>query len=194
MKKMVALGIVFIGVGVSGCSFTDKWDELSMNHNQNQMSSMHMEEEEAKTFLDKLPIRLYFADEINPSKLKMMVSYIPSEEATQTVDELLSAVLRELFRGPKELGEVRAILPQGLELEEPPVFQDGVVILNFNQEFRSFLEGDASVVQLGLYSVVNALTEIRQVERVKFLVEGDEVDIKKGNLDMKALFHRNPNL
>lgn len=45
--------------------------------------------------------------------------------------------------------------------------------------------------ELSVYSIVNALTELKEIERVKIIINGKEIKNFKGNLTLDKEFPRN---
>ena len=71
-------------------------------------------------------------------------------------------------------------------------YADGELYLNLNAKFLEFLEDDKTEIML-IYSIVNSMTEIPQVEMVKFLVENKEVE-SGNNFLMWKFFKRDINI
>ncbi len=69
---------------------------------------------------------------------------------------------------------------------------NGELYLNLNAKFLEFLEDDKTEIML-IYSIVNSMTEIPKVDRVKFLVENKEVD-SGNNFLMWKFFTRDTNI
>ena len=101
MRKLICIVTVcFIIVAMfSGCAVLQK---LGLQKNDSEelhpVSSIVMNEDEAKKLTDKVPIHLYFANDDN-SKLKLEVRYIAVSEAKKSVNTLASTIVKELIKG-----------------------------------------------------------------------------------------------
>lgn len=156
-------------------------------------SSIVMNEDEAKKITDKVPIHLYFAGEDN-AKLKLEVRYIPLAEAKKSVNTLASTVVKELIKGPGPGSKLKATVPAGTQLRGPVSINDGVATVDLSKDFIDKHPGGKEAEQLTIYSVVNSLTELKEVQKVKFLVNGKAVKDFKGNFQFDMPFPRSTSL
>lgn len=94
----------------------------------------------------------------------------------------LTETIQTLIAGPSgsELDDgLLNLIPEGTSLISAHV-SDGVAFLNFNQSFRfNPLGAEGTVAQL--LQVIYSSTEFPTVERVQFLVEGEQVDYLGGD-------------
>ncbi len=111
-------------------------------------------------------LRLYFADSSG--------RYLLSEYHSLTLDEDTSPeryVIEELLRGPNN-GELQSTIPDGTELISCTTV-DGVCTVNLSSEFYANRPTTASAERLAIYSIVNSLTALSQVDSVIIQVEGE---------------------
>jgi hypothetical protein len=151
-------------------------------------SSIALTEEEAAQITDKMPIRLYFANEDN-SKLKLEIRYIPSSEANKSVNHLAQIIVNELINGPKVAG-MKATIPEGTKLKSEIKIDGDVATVNFTKEFKDNHLGGKAEERMTIYSVVNSLTELKEISKVKFLIEDKSTAEFKGNFKFDAGFPR----
>lgn len=114
-------------------------------------------------------LRLYFADGDG--------RYLISEYHSLTLDEDTSPeryVLEELLRGPNN-GELQQAIPEGTELLSCQT-ADGVCTVNLSEEFYVNRPDTAAGERLAVYSIVNSLTSLSQVDSVVILVEGESLE------------------
>ncbi|MCD7845360.1 MAG: GerMN domain-containing protein [Oscillospiraceae bacterium] len=114
-------------------------------------------------------LRLYFADGDG--------RYLISEYHSLTLDEDTSPeryVIEELLRGPNN-GELQRAIPEGTELISCQT-ADGVCTVNLSEEFYVNRPDTASGERLAVYSIVNSLTSLSQVDSVVILVEGEALE------------------
>ena len=192
-KNILAVSVFLLVVYMSGCLFEAIEDKGSFRAMKTPVSSVFMKESEAKNFQGLVPIRIFFIENDDMS-LKMQIRYVDSKMASESVERLAQIILEELQKGPNKETGLDGVWGEGVELVSDVYLEGGIVLLDFNEEFFKKLQEDESFEQLIVYSIVNSLTQVRQVERVKFLKEGKEVEDYGGKLDINSLFHRNPNL
>ncbi len=173
---------------LSGCGILRK---LGFGRNEGEMtptSSISISEEEAAELADKVPIHLYFADE-NNEKLKLEIRYIPISEAAKSVSHLASIVVEELINGPSNEG-LRNAIPTGTRLLSPVAVNEGVATVNLSKEFVDNHPGGKAAEQMSIYSIVNSLTELKDISAVTFTIEGEPRKDLKGSFAFDLPFPR----
>jgi spore germination protein GerM len=132
----------------------------------------------------KIVLNVYFAvlgsDKVFGSEERSIVAGSPKIAATSAINELL--------KGPYEDFNF-AVIPAGTRLIDVEL-TDKIVKVNFSQEFLS--EGlDSSILDdYIIYTVVNTLTEIPDIEAVSFSIDGKDVKVY-GNVDLQLPLIRN---
>ena len=93
-------------------------------------------------------------------------------------------VVEELLAGPK--GErLDAVIPAGAELRALHLGADGTAYVDLTRAFRAGLAGGSEDALAAVWAITNSLTEtVPEVQRVKILVEGEEVLDLGGHLDL----------
>ncbi|NLU26440.1 MAG: GerMN domain-containing protein [Hungateiclostridium thermocellum] len=175
----------------AGCSDNDRFG-LGDNEEASVASSIVLSEADARQIADKSPIRLYFANEDN-SKLKLEIRYIPVSETTKSVNHLAEIIVNELIKGPKVAG-LKPTIPEGTKLRSAIKIEGDVAIVDFTKEFRDNHPGGKAEERMTIYSVVNSLTELKEINKVKFLIEGKSSPDFKGNFRFNTEFPRSTQL
>lgn len=114
-------------------------------------------------------LRLYFADGAG--------RYLASEYHSLTLAQDADAgryVMEELLRGPNS-AELTGAVPPGTRLLSCRT-EDGVCTVDLSAEFYEDRPGTAVGERLAVYSIVDSLTALPQVDSVVLLVEGKPVD------------------
>lgn len=152
---------------------------------ENQASS------EGETFFpgESQEITLYFASKGKDSLYKE-IKKIPAEKM---ILNLAGIIVKNLIRGPAIVSEARALIPQGTQLRSL-FYHQGTFFVDFSQEFVENHPGGASEEVLTVFSIVNTLTELDRKAKVRFLVNGHEVESIKGHVSLKQVFSRNDGL
>ncbi len=196
MRKLsFVLLVCFLAVSMfSGCSLLQK---LGIGDSENDeifpVSSVYISEAEAGKFTDKVPVHLYFANQDN-TKLRKLIRYIPIAEAKKSVDNLASAIAKELIKGPDKNSGLIATIPDGTELRAPVTVKEGIATVDFSKHFVDKHPGGKDAEQMTIFSVVNTLTELKEIQKVQFKVGGKDRKDFKGSFQLDAAFPRTPSL
>lgn len=111
-------------------------------------------------------VRLYYGDAGN----ERLVSE-EREIIYRQGEDRFSVVLAALIRGPQTGGLTANIAPQTTVYGT--IVQNDALLVNVSREFQQF--GGSVAETVAVLSVVNTLTELNGIERVKILVEGEEL-------------------
>jgi germination protein M len=95
--------------------------------------------------------------------------------------------LEQLIAGPKEEDHYATIPPE-TKIMDVTTTSDGVCYVNLSQEFVTKHSGGSTGELLTIYSIVNSLSEMENVEKVQFLIEGEKVEAFKGHVDFSTPF------
>ncbi|SMB89306.1 PrcB C-terminal [Desulfonispora thiosulfatigenes DSM 11270] len=102
-------------------------------------------------------------------------------------------VLAELLKGPQKQNGLKSIIPEGTKvLNYEYAGSTGIATVDLSKDISKVSGSkDESLV---VYSIVNTLTELPGIEKVKFLIEGNEVETLAGNISLKDPIDRNAEL
>lgn len=192
MRKIICIAVVcFMIMAVfSGCTILQKLGLQKTGEDElHPASSVVMGEEEAKKLTDKVPIHLYFANQ-DSTKLKLEVRYIPVSEAKKSVNNLATLIVKELIKGPSADSGLKATVPSGAALRSPVSINSGIATVDFTKDFIAKHPGGKAAEQLTIYSIVNSLTELKEVQKVKFTINGKAQKEFKGNFQFDVPFPR----
>lgn len=135
----------------------------------------------------KRKVLLYFSDAegtgLVPKEVEITVD--PNEPLEKTV-------LNLLINLPLSETEIRTI-PAETKVINTSV-SEGVCYVDFSKEFKTKHEGGSTGELLTIYSIVNTLTELPDINKVQFLIEGEKEELFKGHLQFNILFERNLDL
>jgi len=164
-------------------------DEQFYEEDLEPASSIVINEEEAAVLNEKVPVCLYFGDE-QKNKLVKEIRYLDIDEAKKGVSTLASAIVKELISGPRAKG-LTNVIPEGVALRAPVTVEGRVATVDLTREFIDNHPGGKTMEELSVYSIVNALTELKEIERVKIIINGKQAKNFKGNLTLDKEFPRN---
>ncbi len=131
---------------------------------------------------DQFAVKLYYSD--------MSGRYLMKETRSRessTAQSLQEFVLNELLIGPENEDYLPA-LPEGTRLMGVELTQ-GICTVNFSEEFLNNKPETHTQARVAVFSVVNSLTELSQVESVRLLCAGKEIGSYCG-LDLSGVLQR----
>ncbi len=160
MKKALVLLLSAFMTVLAACSFFGNDKDLELP-NGNGKETVNVVENE------KEYITLYFTDD------KALGLYAEKREIPKDKAQDAEFIITELLKGTTN-DEFVDVIPEGTKLNSCTVL-DGLCTVDLSQSFIS-KKGTANV-QMSIYSVVNTLCLLDDVDSVKFLIDGEEVMI-----------------
>jgi len=116
---------------------------------------------------------------------------IPTKRTVVVADqEVIKAMFAELATPPSGMEKP---LPKGTTLKGASV-KDGVATIDLSPEFQKNFGGGSAGEEMTMYSIVNTLTTLPNVNSVQFLLDGKKLDGILGNLDTSTPLKRNDSL
>lgn len=140
-----------------------------------------------QTVIVKKPVTLYFGDS--------QAEYVAAEKRTVevkepvTTEKLAEAIVQALISGPQTKG-LYATLPPETRLLSVKI-KDSTAYVDFSQELISKHWGGSAGETMTIYSVVSSLTELKEIKKVQFLVEGKKQDSLLGHWDTSSPIAKN---
>ncbi len=192
MKRplLIVMITVLILVMLSGCSFLQKLGlRGSSDEELRPVSSIIISETEASRLAEKTPIRLYFANGEN-TKLKLEIRYIDTADTKRSTSHLASVIVRELIKGPSDETAFKRTVPAEAKLRTPVSISGKVATVDMSKEFKTKHSGGKDAEKMTIYSVVNSLTELEDIQKVKFTIAGKVQKEFMGNFQFDLLFPR----
>lgn len=128
-------------------------------------------------------VALYFIEETGTEAY-----LVPERRTIPRTGEPHLAAVKELIKGPKTEGLQPVFSPRtkvrGLKIE------DGLAVIDLSREAGKTSRG-AWGEALAVSAVVNTLTKFPEVEEVRILIEGKEVETLSGHMDLTGPLRRN---
>ncbi len=192
IKRTISfITIIMVLLGAfSGCGILEKMGlQKSAEEDLLPVSSIVIGEDEASKLTDKTPIRLYFANADN-TKLKLEIRYIDTAEAKKSTSNLASIIIKELIKGPTDETAFKRTIPAEAKLRTPVSISEKVATVDMSKEFKTKHPGGKDAERMTIYSIVNSLTELEGIQKVKFTIAGKAQKEYLGNFKFDALFPR----
>lgn len=127
-------------------------------------------------------VTLYFAD-------RQMMRLVPSDyyiNAADTETEI-NAVIDELLQGRDYIQSIRRLLPTSKDAISAH-FSGETAYIDINCEYMSFYESGRDLEELIVYQLVNSVSSVKGVSRVKFLFDGEVRKDFLYRIDMREAF------
>jgi len=193
LKKLLVLLIagIFL-IGAAACSGGKKGGPNLNDDEFCPASSLVLSEEEAKLLNEYIKITVYFPDQ----ELKTLLPeqrYMKIEEAKKSPSTIATTIVEELLKGPAQDSTGKRCIPEGTKLLEPVRITGTTAIVNLSGEFAS-KNSDKNTIEMSIYSIVNSITEIKELDMVKILIDGKEQKDIKGLVPLNQPYKRNRSL
>lgn len=132
----------------------------------------------------KVNLTLYFSDKeamyLVPTVVEVELN--PDEQIERTVLNLLIA-------GPED-DDLVSTIPKETKIKDIYT-NEGVCIIDLNEEFVTEHVGGSTGETHTIYSIVNSLTELPNISKVKFMIDGETRETYKGHMQFNLLFEKN---
>lgn len=162
MNKKIIIAIIvviLIGVGVWYFLFYNKNDETEVNE-------IIPEEEISEEQMRQTIVSLYFYNE----NTKSLVPEGRLIDVKELVDKPYDKLMELLMQGPNNR-ELSKTIPEGTKVNKIELKGDTLYI-DFSKEFVDNHEGGEE--KATIYSIVNTMTNLTEVNSIKILIDGEE--------------------
>jgi len=157
---LVALVLMLAGIFLmSSCS------NSAESHGENSVPKTPVDPNPEKGTVEVL---LYFSDS------EAMYLLPERREVSQNNRSLAEIIVNELIKGPEQEERLQTI-PEEAELQLAEVV-DGIAYVNFSEEISTEHVGGSAGEIITIYSIVNTLVELPEIEAVQLLEEGEKKD------------------
>lgn len=184
MKKTTLISICIILIVSAGCAIQDIAG-LKKRFGYSPVSSIAISADEAATLSQSVPIHLYFYNE-NERKLSLEVRNIAIKEARKTTEELAGVIVSELIKGPIQNNTLKPTIPLGTKMVKEIKINNGVAEVDFSKEYLAVMKSNKDECEFSLFSVVNSLTELKEIDKVTIKVNNKGLDGMKFPLERKV--------
>ena len=161
MKKIIKIILIIVVVALVGIFIVFNFSAEKV---ENEENIIEREEEISEEQARQTIVTLFFEDKTSMQLAK--------EERNVDAKELLNNpykfIVELLIQGPKE-ENLKKIIPDGVKINKVNINGD-IVTLDCSEEILNMSGTNA------IYSIVNSLTELKEVNGVKFLINGEEKD------------------
>ncbi len=188
MRRCLVCAAMLCLIIMMGCSENERKENQENELTKEKEGQTASRGETTSLENEKVDIILYFSNR-QTGKMTAEKRQVGRAAVLESAEK---TIINELIRGPSEETNT-GIIPEGTKLLS--VKKDNrTVIVDFSKEFENNHPGGSTAEMLTIYSIVNSLTELKEVERVQFLIEGEKKAQYKGHYRFDAPFERNISL
>lgn len=166
---IIAIILILTGVGVWYFFFYNK-------QSQNEVNEIIPEEEISEEQMRQTIVSLYFYNGTTQS----LVSEGRLIDVKELIKDPYRRLMELLIEGPQN-SELTRTIPEGTRINKVEVKGD-VLYLDLSKEFIENHEGGEEKENATIYSIVNTMTNLTEINGVKILIEGEENKAFKDNL------------
>lgn len=116
----------------------------------------------------------------------------PVTRKIKTGPDLYQSIVTALLEGPPEASGLLPLFPKGSKVLSVKV-NGGLAVVNLNQRAAALNLGSSGET-LAVGSIVNTLTKLPDIFRVRIVIEGNEVESLAGHVDLTQTFTYNQRL
>ena len=170
-KKMILIIIILviiIGVGVWYFFFFSK-------NNEQQVNEIIPEEEISEEQMRQTIVSLYFYNESS----KSLASEGRLIDAKELIQEPYKKLMELLIEGPQNTSLSKTI-PDGTRVNKAEL-RGETLYLDLSKEFIENHQGGEEQESITIYSIVNTMTNLTEVNAIKILIDGKENQALKDN-------------
>lgn len=184
IKYLLTIFAIIVLIMAAGCD-----NQNTKTTNDGNTSTVQSEQQSQKvattSILEDKPdtqkqtqteITVYFPD-ANAEKLIAVKRQIPAND-----NKYVNAI-NELITGPANDSEGFTIMPKGTKVLSVNV-NNNIAIVDFSKEFQNNFTGGSTGEIMLVGSIVDTLTDFKEIKSVRFTLEGQPLDILGGHLDL----------
>lgn len=187
LKKISLLLMLVLLLAVTGCEPTEK-----LTGNKGEVKDVTGQKDPVATVVkDPNPLtKEYVVYRVQKNGEEILipekVRYAPGKKTREEV------VLYALIHTDPVSKQLMNLFPPGTDVHSVKVSGDTATV-DFNQNFASRGQGSYNE-RMMVNAVVCTLTEFPEIKKVKFLVDGKEIDTISGHMDLLDPLTRNPDV
>ena len=161
-KKIIAI-IVLILIIIRGIFI---FNNISIEKENEEYQDYTPQEEISEEQMRQTKVILFFAN----SETGELESEIKIVDANLLINEPYKEIMNWLIKGPQS-SNLKKLIPEGTAMHDIKV-EKSCAIINLSSEFLNY-ETEENKLKI-INSIVNSLTNLKEINSVKFLINGEE--------------------
>ena len=162
-KLIISIIIILISLGVAAWYFF-----FYSKNTQNEVNEIIPEEEISGEQMRQTIVSLYFYDK----NTKSLMSEGRLIDAKELLEDPYRTLMELLIQGPQNTNLSKTI-PDGTRINNIELKGD-TLFLDLSKEFIENHEGGEEAESATIYSIVNTMTNLTEVNSIKILIDGEE--------------------
>lgn len=142
------------------------YNNISIEKQEDEYQDYTPQEEISEEQMRQTKVILYFAN----SETGELESEIKIVDANLLIKEPYKEIMNWLIKGPQS-SNLKKLIPEGTALHDIRV-EKSCAIINLSSEFLNY-ETEENKLKI-INSIVNTLTNLKEIDSVKFLINGEE--------------------
>ena len=142
------------------------WNNISIENNVDEYQDYIPEEEISEEQMRQTKVILFFAN----SETGEIESEVKIVDVNLLINEPYKQIMCWLINGPQS-SNLKKLIPEGTAMHDIKV-EKSCAIINLSNEFLNY-ETEENKLKI-INSIVNTLTNLKEINSVKFLINGEE--------------------
>ena len=142
------------------------YNNISIEKQEDEYQDYTPQEEISEEQMRQIKVILYFAN----SETGELESETKIVDANLLINEPYKEIMNWLIKGPQS-SNLKRLIPEGTALHDIKV-EKSCAIINLSNEFLNY-ETEENKLKI-INSIVNTLTNLKEIDSVKFLINGEE--------------------
>jgi spore germination protein GerM len=170
---LLSTAVVISTLSFAGC---EKKDKVSINNNE-KLKNITLPNEKDQS----INLNLYFDSSSSKDKAE-----VGKEERLVNKEELIGEIImQELLKGPANVSSLKPILPKETRLLSFSI-KEGIAYVSLSSEARTTMS--PAKEEACLRGILNSLTQLPSITKVKLMLENKDVKSIGGNYDVSKPF------
>ncbi len=180
-KKIIVIFLLLIIIlGIIGYII---YHTLQENKQSSQITEYIPEEEIDVVGLRQTIVSLYF----NQKDTNTLVPEARGIDVKELINDPYETLMNLLIAGPKS-DKLENVIPEGTKVNKIEL-KDNILNIDLSREFVENHIGGVEAESRTIYSIVNSLTQLNEIEAIKILVDGkDDASFKDNAISLKEPF------
>ena len=163
-KRLITIIVLIIIISVA--FFIFKNVSIEKNNGEDEYQDYTPQEEISEEQLRQTKVVLYFAN----SETGELESEIKIIDANTLLENPCKELMSLLIKGPQS-SNLKRLIPEGTNLHDVKL-ENSCAIINVSNEFLNY-ESEENKIKI-INSIMNTLTNLKEVDSVKFLINGEQ--------------------
>ena len=142
------------------------WNNISIENNVDEYQDYTPEEEISEEQMRQTKVILFFSN----SETGEIESEVKIVDVNLLINEPYKQIMNWLINGPQS-SNLKRLIPEGTAMHDIKV-EKSCAIINLSKEFLNYETEENKLIIIN--SIVNTLTNLKEINSVKFLINGEE--------------------